>query len=221
MKRLLTVQPVFRALGGAVAGVVLVLAIWLPFGLGHREPAWLVWLDQAVPRFTPSPTTVLPADAQAEQARIINDVLRRRTWTLAEVNDLAAIVRRGYPVPMRSDRRLQGHEFGQAMVYLSASTALIARLEAGAPMTAEARAAIVNVLLDELDAEFPERRQHAAVALVATGLIRDPLVRARVERLLDDPDAETAEIVALQLSYFDDQRHRSAARASGGTIDGP
>lgn len=97
------------------------------------------------------------------------------------------------------------------MVRASASLALLARLEVGAPVTVEARRTIIAAFTDELAEPRAERRCNAAMALIVTRAIEDAYVRHEVERLTDDTDSDTAQIIAMQLAHYDDQRSRALA----------
>lgn len=200
------------ALAGIAAGGI-AAAILLAMSAGASTPEWKQRLDSDVPHFVqPAPGIVGPS-ACAAQTRILNDLLRRSSWDEPEARELCDVIRAGYPRPLSERRKLSADELGAAMVHGSASLAVLARLEVGAPISHVARRIIVETLTDELSAGFAERRCNAAMVLIVTRSIEDPLVRAEVERLAEDPDRDTAEIVAMQLAHYDDQRSRALTLA--------
>ncbi len=198
-------------LSGLAAGTaVFAAALWINGTFDSRNE-WRQRLDQDVPLFSISKSAAVSEGSITAQTRIFNDVLRRPNWGEAEAAELCAILRRGYPKALSERRSLSREEMGAAMVHSAASVALLARLEVGGPMTDEARRMIVHSFAEELSAEFAERRCNAAMALIVSKSIEDPFVRAEVERLTEDSDAETAEIIAMQLAHYDDQRTRALA----------
>lgn len=206
-------------IAGAAAGMAAFGCWWVGVGAA-APPEWAVRIEESVPRIEPSAGSRLTPEASATQARLLNDILRRPTWGVEEASDVAGVIRAGYPRAWTSRGGLTDAEFSAAMVHTAAMLAAIARLEAGAPVDAAARAVVVETLVDELAHPFAERRSGAAVALIVTRSIEDPAVRGEVERLLDDADSETAQIVALQLTHYDDQRSGSLASAAESAADG-
>lgn len=201
------------ALAGGALGVLLAGASWHLSGVG-RTPEWLTRINQDIPLMPDSPGVTVNAASHAAQQRVINDLLRRHLWSTEEVAELAAILRNGYPTRASLGRRLTPEEFGVVMLHSAASVALLARLECGAPVEPDARREIVHAFIEELEADNPERRGNAALALIVTRSIEDPAVRALVDRLLEDSDADTSETVALQLAHYDDQRAQHLASAA-------
>lgn len=200
------------ALAGSAAGLLLAAATWRIAGF-DGEPEWLARLNADIPLVPEAPPAAMTGAAHEAQRRILNDLLRREIWGRAEVDELTGILRRGYAMP-RAGRRMSPDEFSASMLHAAASLALLGRLESGAPIEPAARDSIVEAFVEELDAPHPDRRSHAAVALIVTKSIEDPAVRAVVDRLLDDPDVETRETVAFQLAHYDEDRRRWLASAA-------
>lgn len=199
-------------LAGIAAGGI-AAAILLAMSAGASTPEWKRRLDANVPHFVQPAAGIVSPSACAAQSRILNDLLRRPSWDEPEARELCDVIRAGYPRPLSERRSLSTNDFGAAMVHGSASLAMLARMEVGAPISPGAKRIIVETLTDELSAGFAERRCNAAMVLIVTRAIEDPLVRAEVERLAEDPDRDTAEIVAMQLAHYDDQRSRALTLA--------
>lgn len=200
-------------LAGIAAGAAAFSLLLGITGVGRSAPEWQVRLDEDVPRYSSANTSIVGPAAHLAQERIFNDLLRRWNWTDSEARELCGLLRAGYPVPLAARRAMSAEDFGRAMVHSAASVALLARLEVGAPMTPSARGLIVGAFIDELGEAFPERRCNAAMALIVSKSIEEPAVRAMVEQLTEDADPETAEIVAMQLAHYDDQKSRALALA--------
>ena len=62
-----------------------------------------------------------------------------------------------------------------------------------------------------LDAPDPFQRIEAASFFVDTGGIEDPVIRALVERMIDDPDKENGLTVSIMLSHYDHKKQTRAA----------
>ncbi|MBL8747389.1 MAG: hypothetical protein JNK58_13670 [Phycisphaerae bacterium] len=197
------------AAGIACGTVSLGTALWM-FG-APSEPEWKQRLDRDVPPLLMSSASSVSEESLRLQQRILNDVLRRPMWTADEARELCDLLRAGYPRPLTERNQLSREELGAAMTHGAASVAVLARLELGAPMTPDARRIILHALEEELAADFPERRCSAAMALIVSRSIEDRFIRAQVEQLTEDADHETAEIIAMQLSHYDDQRSRALA----------
>lgn len=204
---------------GSAAGAV-ILTSWHWAGRSVlAPPEWKRRLDREIPAFVPSPSSAVTEEAQRLQARILDDLLRRPKWGTDESRELCAILRAGYPRPLSDRRTLSRDDLSAAMIHMAAGVAMIARLEVGAPVSPAARAEIIRAFVAELEEPFPERRSNAAMALIVTRSIEDRFVRAAVESLLDDPNPETAQVVAMQLAHYDHQRARLLASSAADQSD--
>lgn len=183
---------------GAAAGLIASTgAFWI---VRHAtQPAeWRVLLDREVPLLEPAAPGVVLTHDHALRVRIMNDLLRRSQWGRDEAVELCGLMREAGPA--RSP-----------IVSRTAMLALLARLETRAPVSDDARRMIIDALSLELAEPDPSRRSDAAMALIVTRSIEESTVRHEVESLLEDPDPDTAQIVANQLAHYDDQRARALA----------
>jgi hypothetical protein len=188
-----------------LAGVAIVVGVWR-WGVDGSEEAWRARVDLAVPMLSAEGPGWSGEGGAAVRVRLINDVLRRPGWGGAEAEELARVL--GAPWPAAGSRGSRD----ATLDHMAASAVICARFESGAPMTPEARAVLVEALLGELESPVAARRSNAAMILIVSREAESPPVRAALERLLDDADAETAEVVAFQLARYDEQRRA----ASGG-----
>ncbi|MBL8745110.1 MAG: hypothetical protein JNK58_02005 [Phycisphaerae bacterium] len=209
--RAFTFPRLFWLSAGLGCGVIILAGTWT-LTRSSATPEWLRRMDE-LPRY-PRPSNDLCLDADAHTIEWIEgELLRRPTWDVAEAEALIVIILKGYPKRM-SDPDQTPAERSQGFVFRAATSAITTRLEFGAPITPAARRALIDLLVEELRAPFPERRMHAAADLVQFGEIEDRSVRAAVERLLDDPDPIVAEDVGFILTRYDDDRARRAMRAA-------
>lgn len=179
-----------------------------------RPPEWRLYLDEQIPEIDARvPAAVFTPEHRKLEVYLVNDVLRRPAWQAQDAREVASVVRGGYPKPA-SDKSKTSEELSQFLLHSAASICLGFRLDARAPMSDEAREVILETWLAEIEEEFPERRSNSAVDLIYSDFIDRRDVRAAVERLLDDPDSDVREIVALQLAHLDETRARKAAYES-------
>lgn len=156
-----------------------------------REPPWRA--DLAQHRYPDTdPAFMLKGDAEICR-RIDNDLLLRRFWYAREMDEIEAVIHRGYePGDASGEQR-----------FLTAFLAACQRYEAGAPMSRSVQLRVVKMLRAETCEAEPERRVNSAMVLIGNRLIDRPEIRGDVEALLKDPDPDVAEIVAMQLAEYD------------------
>jgi hypothetical protein len=191
------------SLAALLAGVVVFWA------LRREDPEWLREASDPQWRFPAHTPKTMTDESAAVGRRIQNDLMLRPLWGKAEIDEIERLLVKGYPRSLHDqspENRETREEFSARNNYTSAFLALWNRLDNDAPMTPEARQRGIELVLNELSAEFPERRRNGGLALIDTKLIEDPAIRAEVDRLLKDEDANTAEVIALQLTEYDRRR---------------
>lgn len=200
------------ALAGLGCGAIIVAGgVWTA-ARRAPDPQWLRQVD-ALPRYVRTANDRC-TDADAAQIEFIEqDLLRRPMWDVAEARQLIDIILAGYAKPSRDPDQTR-EERSKSIVFNAAMLAIGTRLAFAAPITAPARCLLIDALVAELEAPFPERRVNAAVELIQLGEIEDRTVRAAVERLIDDPDPITAEDVAFVLTRYDDDQARRRKHAA-------
>lgn len=179
------------------------LMFWL---LRPSEAPWMSEFADPQWRFPERTPPTMTEEAAARCRRIQNDLLLRRVWGEAEIQEIERIIHAGYQRSDPGRRIVDKDRISTRMVFDAAFLALWNRLDHEQSMTPEARARGVKIVLDETVAEYPDRRRTGAGVLISTKLVEDPSIRAAVESLLKDEDDQVAEIVALRLAEYDRQK---------------
>jgi hypothetical protein len=200
---------------GCVTGLFIAIGLWY-LSIQPDRASPLSRLDHDIPRYRWSPDQVVLENDGKRISFIHNDLLHRPLWDVAEATILSDAVKIGYrraerdldPVPTIAER-------SERIVFHFTMNAITGRLEYDAPITVPARRMLIELLIEELDAVFPERRRSAAATLINRGEIEDPAIRAAVERLMDDPDLDTVEHIGFLLTRYDDDKVRRARRVGG------
>lgn len=204
---------------GIACGLSAVAALFFLVGdwdLGTK-PEWRRLVDEALllnESFRTDPERSrkdICLDADAERITSINERLRLPMWDVEEAGMLAEIVRKRYPKEIRDQNQTRA-ERSQGFVCREALWTISARLSFKAPITPRARAMLIDLLVEQVDAPFPELRVAAATDLICLSEIENNAIRAAVERLLDDPDPSVADDVAFMLARYDDDKTQGRIR---------
>jgi hypothetical protein len=193
----------------AAATIVAFLPGWWP-----KEEAWLTELRRyAPPDDEWMPEDQLPLAYQVEYKFIWTDLVRRSTWGDEEIATIISYLEQFPPWSGaendESDKSPDG--FGRYWVWSAAVEALEARLQTGAPITLGARRRVIDWTVGHLSYPGnPEVRRDLALLLITARAIDDPAIRAKVEALKNDRDLLVAEVVALQLAYYDMKKKAKA-----------
>lgn len=187
----------------------------------NKPPPWMADLDRGFPRIEQLSPSFLP-ESRDRQMFIRNELLRRPLWDVKEVEYLRAIIRVGYPRPFQ-EGNLNREEMSLFFDFTASTLAMDARILTKAPISVAARELIIQTMVNELEAEFPERRRSAADSLLEYGAVEHPKIRAAVERLFEDEDEQTAQTVASHVASYDRRRkqHENYALKARSAADDP
>lgn len=178
-----------------------------------RRPEWRKRLDEEIPVFTWRPGTKLLEADRATNETILNDIIRRAEWGAKEIDYLFSVLSQGYPAG--SDQlEAPPHDVSTFLTWQLARTVLTGRLELNEPVTDDARARIVEFLVQEVGSSQQYRRKSAGIDLISLGIIEDPAIRILVEGLLDDPVPRVAEDIAFLLARYDERKAKEEAIAA-------
>lgn len=190
------------AIAIAVSSAVVAAALLYWLLRPAPSPPWLVGMRAGWRPFPAKDPPFLTADAAATCRRITDDIQFRPFWGVSEVEQLERIIIAGFPSwPLTKASTRQ--ELSAYFAFSSAMLALCLRIETNAPMSPEARERVVNLLRREMYEAVPMRRSDGASALITSGQIESPEIRAEVERLLKDEDDDVAQTVHRRLAEYD------------------
>lgn len=149
----------------------------------------------------------VPYNDYAQRRFLWADVLRRESWGAEEVRTLAAVVdRQPIDFMFRDDAPLE-----QIKAHRAASEAIDviqARFVSRAPIDVDAQDALVDVMLGHSKKADVWSRLQSTSALVYSGLVEIPRVRARLEVMCTDPHPDVAANARRQLHAYDERKAR-------------
>lgn len=205
--------------GGLTAlGVVALLAPLVAYAI--KPPEWRVYLDEHLPVFDPDKPMPGLRGEWLNRVIELQRLARKPAWESRDIEHLTGLVRSGYPRSIRtggSESPLNEDEWGAYDVWSWSGRCLSERLHSRAPIPPGGRDSIIACWLDELEAGFAERRVDAAMMLLEHKAVEEGYVWKRVESLLDDPDQQVREVIALQLGNFKEKTRADAVKPSAGS----
>jgi len=132
-----------------------------------------------------------------------NDFAPRHNWTKEEALYLVELVNLGYPASVHDRENRKQEDVELQMIHGDALATVSERFTIDGPMDDEARAILTKLLTDQLAHPLWSGRLLAISCVVQSGLVADPAIRAKVERLTTDANSDVAANAVRQLAHYD------------------
>ncbi|MCC6284877.1 MAG: hypothetical protein IT439_06175 [Phycisphaerales bacterium] len=176
------------------------------------DPPWLVDLNQHV-QAVRSRGTRFPQDVYDQRDRVWNEFLRKETWTREDVDWIisqAMLVPIDYTPPAiepPNSEQINPNLADNAM------SVIRTRLKYKGPIEGDGVDRLATLMLAWSHSASPFRRMEMTQALVSSGLVARPEIRARMEEMKNDPLPVVAANARRQLAGWDADRR--AAETEG------